>query len=431
MATEQYIASCQERIALLIDLNRPQEAEELAHQLLAQYPRDAHTQRLLGLSLLRQQRTEDALNALQQAVGTDPLHPLGYAWLAEAATDGEDWRAAQHAIREALRLAPEHAPFHGLLAFTYLGLLQPRAALKAARAGLALDPREVQCQNVQGRALAALGHAQAGATLLVSALADDPSSQTTHTNLGLTYLDAHQYGLARQHFALALQQHPGDDVARQGLLQAFKHRFWLYTLLRWLGRGFFRLLEALGVWRLGVGSRAILFRVPFLLAALAIYIIWPSKTNLPNIGSLATALLVGLALLITALRFSFLAVLRFDKHARHLLSPREAANVNLFLIFVAAGGLFAGIYFLPPTLAVAAGLSGVGTLVPLAGNLALPRQAGWRWSWTWVVLIAIVGYHSLPLEYGAELSETTFNLSCLAFLVLLYGVVFEFYQPSK
>ena len=430
-ATEQYLASCQERIALLIDLSRPQEAEELAYQLLAQYPRDAHTQRLLGLSLLRQQRTDEALHALRQAIGADPQHPLGYAWLAEAEIEAEDWRAAQRAIGEALRLAPEHAPYHGLLAFTYLGLLQPRAALKAARTGLALDPREGQCQNVQGRALAALGHAQAGAALLVSALANDPESQTTHTNIGLTYLDAHRYRLARQHFAIALRQHPDDDLARQGLLQAFKHRFWLYTLLRWLGRSFFQGLEALGVWRMSTGSRAILFRIPFLLAALAIYLVWPSQTSLRNVGNLAVAIPVGLLLLLAALRFSFLTMLRFDKNARHLLSPREVANTNLFLLLLAAIGLFAGIYFLPSTLTVAVALSVVGVAVPLAGNFALPKKSGWRWSWTWALAIALTGYWALPLEYGVGPSEMTFSLSCLAFLVLLYGVVFEFYQPSK
>ena len=431
MVTDQYVASCQERIALLIDLNRPQEAEQLALQLLAQYPHNAQAQRLLGLSQLRQQRTDDAIYTLQQAIAADPLSPTGYAWLAEAAIEAEDWPGAQRAIRESLYLAPEHAPFHGLLAFTYLGLIQPRSALKAARAGLALDPTDVQCLNVQGRALAALGHPQAGAAMLTTALAEDPADYTTHTNLGLTYLDARQYRQARHHFALALQQQPNDELARAGLLQAFKHKFWLYSLLSWLRQGLFRALEMVGFWQLSHGARSTVTRILFLLLALAICIKYPRETGVQSISNLALALLLSVALVVTILRFTFLTLLRFDQSARYLLSLREVAHINLFWLFSASAGLFAAIFTLPLTVMAVAIVSGFGVAIPLLGNSVLPKKEGWRWSWTWAVLITITGYWALPFEYGTNPHDTSLRLTCLACLTVCYGIVFEFYQPSK
>ncbi|MFD2718277.1 tetratricopeptide repeat protein [Hymenobacter monticola] len=425
-----------QQAAQLLDLHRPEEAATLLHRVLAQEPRHAHAMRLLGLSLLDRDDHAAAVEVLRQAVALDAQHPHGHACLAEAETALANWGAARLAISEALRLAPEHAPFHGQMAQLEFAQLRFRQALRAARAGLALDPTEALCHSVQGRALAALGHGEAGAALLTDALAHAPNSAALHTNLGLTHLDAGQHQEARTHFAAALRQQPNDDVARAGLLQAFKHKFWLYRVLSRSRRHMSKRAPNSSFWQLSPGTRAVVARL--LVPALAVGLwlvgratgVFDADASLRDAWNFLLLVLAVLALVVLTLRFSFLSLVRFDADARHLLSAREAANVNLFWLFLAAGAVVAAAVAGPTTRVGILLPLGLAVATPLLANRGLPPQAGWRWSWTWAGLLALLGYWVVGLV-GSNPGEVRFGLGCVGAAMVLYTLVFEFYQPIK
>lgn len=425
-----------QQAAQLLDFNRPEQAASLLHRVLAREPRQAHALRLLGLCLLNQDEYGEAAVVLRQAVALDPLHPHGYACLAEAEMELADWGAARAAMAEALRLAPAQARFHGLQGQLEFRQLRFREALRAARTGLSLDPTDKLCHGVQGRALAALGHAEAGASLLTDALAHAPNDSGLHTTVGLTHLDAGNYRQAREHFAAALRQRPDDDVAREGLLRAFKHKFWLYRVLTRGVRSLVMTLLGSGFWRLGAQTRGILARLLIPVLAVGLWIIgrasglFDADASLRDAWNFLLLLLALVFLLVMTVRFSFLSLVRFDADARHLLSLRESANVNLFWLFVAAAGVCVAACLVPTTLAGIAAPLGVAVLTPLLANFLLPKKQGWRWSWTWAVLLGLLSYWVVGLA-SSEPREVRFGLGGIGAVLVLYTVTFEFYQPSK
>jgi tetratricopeptide (TPR) repeat protein len=343
------------RVELLLRLHRLPEAEQAAHAVLAQDPNNARALGWLGVCQLRQHQSRVAIQTLHRAIAADPISPILYAWLAEAYIAAKDLFAAQAAIKQALRLAPGQAAFHGLSGIVLLRQLRPRQALRAARTGLALDPSDTQCLTIQARALAVLGKAPAGIALFAPALAADPTDAIAQANQGFNHFDDGNFRAAQTHFLVALQQQPGNEQVRKGLLEALKSSFWFYRVILLMVRLGFRLVHATGFFRIDADIRKIILytlQIPLLFftwgwafqygffSKVSYFVIGLRLLLLTPLG-----LIIGMVILSVFLHVFMLTLLRFNPLARPYLSAREILASNCFLAGVGVALLGVGLHF--------------------------------------------------------------------------------------
>lgn len=129
-------------------------AERELRRWLSLHPHHAEAHSLLGWCLAVQKRPAEALAAAQEAVRLAPDMAHAHRVLASVQIEAGRDREAEHSIRAALELAPSEAEYYAVLATALLNQplrLTGRAALRAADAGLALDPACVECGR-RGRA---------------------------------------------------------------------------------------------------------------------------------------------------------------------------------------------------------------------------------------------------------------------------------------
>ncbi|HSC46922.1 MAG TPA: sulfotransferase [Gammaproteobacteria bacterium] len=115
-------------------------AEQRCHQLLAS-ARSPDALHLLGLCLLRTDRTQAAIESLREAIRLAPdnaqlQHDLGRAHSARG-----DWRAAAEAYLRAIDLRPDYAETYLYLGPVYEQVGDTATAERAYRRALELDPR--------------------------------------------------------------------------------------------------------------------------------------------------------------------------------------------------------------------------------------------------------------------------------------------------
>jgi curved DNA-binding protein CbpA len=103
-----------------------------------QIAREAHE---LALQLMERRSFHEAIELLRTSVRHQPLEPQYHASLARALARNPHWvREAMGEIEEAIRLAPQRAPYHAQLAELLLGQGLKLRARRAAETALRLDP---------------------------------------------------------------------------------------------------------------------------------------------------------------------------------------------------------------------------------------------------------------------------------------------------
>src|SRR5436190_20189123 len=217
--TQQY-----QRALLLCGQERYELAEAELRRGLADEPSDPYSHGLLAICLSHQKRFQEAEEEAKQAIHFGPDIPYCHYALAWVLHDRYNFDAALAEIQEALRLDPEDADFHALEAQVQIDKRDWRSALASAERGLQLDAEHVACTNLRAIALVRLGRkAEAGATI-DAALARNPENAVTHANQGWTLLHQGQAEKALEHFREALRLDPGNEWARQGIVEALKAR---------------------------------------------------------------------------------------------------------------------------------------------------------------------------------------------------------------
>lgn len=225
-----------ERIQLLLSQERYALAEQELWLILSDYPDHPLPQALLALCLSEQQRAKEALNHAQTAVHLAPDAGFCHYILAVVEHRNNHQRAARNAIDTALALdpeSPEYFAFRGSLA---LEESRWKEALANADAGLALEAEHTQCLNLRSMALLKLGRGAEAEAAIDSALETAPEDATVHAQRGWTRLEKGQHQAALEAFQEALRLDPNLEIARSGMLEALKARYFLY---RWMLRYFF------------------------------------------------------------------------------------------------------------------------------------------------------------------------------------------------
>jgi len=409
------------RIELLLGQQRPTLAEAVCRDLLAQDERDIVAHLFLVQALLDQNHFSTAEESLARLLSLEPEFHNAYYLLAYVQQEQGRLGEAQKTIQEALRLYPFSSEYHATAGSIALANGQANKALESAVNGLAYEPTHVGCRNLQGRVLALLGEHKNGIAALNVALEANPLLSQTHANVGQTYLEVGHYALARQHFAESLRLQPNDEVARTGLLRAFKSRFWLYRALMYCQLW---LVRQLGL-NLGPADRQALAFVARLLLFFISFAFWQSSSH-GDTGMLFQALIIVFVVLLWGLKLLFNTLIRFDAHARYALSAAEVHGSNVFVGYVLGVSSCLTVLNLPtqvPTILLGTALA-LG--VPVSSSyLTNKSESTPLLSRLWAVSIGMMGslaaYNVLQLDHNAA----RIWLLCAGIAAIAHVVVYD------
>ncbi len=198
--------------------------ERVLRPVLAADPEDAEAHALLALALSSLGKP-DAVREAREAMRLAPHDPVCLHALAEAHVWVTRGPAGEAAARAALAADPGHARLHGLLSVALLHRAWrsyrpegPRAeALRAAEAGLALDPGDLLCLLQRAQALLALGRVDEARAASAAALRERPDASGPHGVRGVVELASGQTEEARARLRDALRIRPDDTYAREYL----------------------------------------------------------------------------------------------------------------------------------------------------------------------------------------------------------------------
>ncbi|HTD85491.1 MAG TPA: tetratricopeptide repeat protein [Candidatus Binatia bacterium] len=219
---------------MLYEQNRYELAEAEFRQVLAHDPEDAFAHAFLGLCLAERKEYRAATEHIERAVHLAPDMALAHSAHSRILFERNYVDPALRAIHEAIRLEPENADYHAQESAIYLEKSQWREALNAAEQGLQIDPEHVTCTNLRALAMVKLGNRAGAGQTIGAALARNPEDAFTHANQGWALLHEGNPNKAMEHFREALRLEPNNEWARQGIVEALKARYFIYSImLKW------------------------------------------------------------------------------------------------------------------------------------------------------------------------------------------------------
>ncbi len=234
-----------------LDEQNPEAAESVFRDLVARTPEDPRASYYLGIALARQDRTEEAIEALEDARRyTSRPNPSVLFELGTALSRLERYPEALRVLQQATELAPQETAFRLQLgwvyysalegekaraeferviaaapsakAFLYLGLTEiglgrNAPAVEALREAIRRDPGLLEAHVALGKVLSRAGRDEEAVPVLRRALEIDPASAESHFQLGLIALRRGELESAARSLEAAI-------AADSGHLQAWYNR---------------------------------------------------------------------------------------------------------------------------------------------------------------------------------------------------------------
>lgn len=181
-------------------------AERLAREALAAEPKDGEALYLLGSVLLFQNRFEQALGPLQDALRLAPArgvgHRLGYCYLALG-----DYAAATEVLQREVETYPDLIHAYNALGVALIRQEKRARALSVFQEAARRDPKSAEANNNVANVLGELGRDAEALPYLQNAVAANPGLADAQHNLGalLQALQRHEEAIHRFEAALRLQ----------------------------------------------------------------------------------------------------------------------------------------------------------------------------------------------------------------------------------
>ncbi len=234
----QEAASLLDQGMRFLEERNPAAAEKVFRALVSQSPEDSRASYYLGIALARQNRTEEAIVALENArrfakrPNPSILYELGTAF-----SKLERWQEAEEVLKQATELVPMEAVMRlqlgwvyysklegdkaraefervietapSAMAFLYLGLTEiglgrNDPAVEALQDAIRLDPKLLDAHVALGKVLTRAGRDEEAKPVLVRALQIDGSSAEAHFQLGLIALRRGELDSASRSFDAAI-----------------------------------------------------------------------------------------------------------------------------------------------------------------------------------------------------------------------------------
>ncbi|WP_066371899.1 tetratricopeptide repeat protein [Herbidospora mongoliensis] len=349
------------RARLLLQMSRPADAERELRGLLAEEPQHVGAHALLGLALVQQDRTGEALEESGEAVRLAPDDWMPHYLSGQVHYMAGLIEEAARASAAGIALQPEYAPLWELLARVHMKRRNWVQMAECARYGLRIEPEDADLAALLAIALTMLGEHEQARAAAAQAVANDPESVRAHWALGRAALAAGDPRTAAESFREVLRLNPGFESARDCLVIALKERNPVQRTLSRLRQRF------VGGWRL-------LFLLPALPPVILVFVIIALLHWAAWIAESWTTLRLARA------------------KATRLLFERAAARVSMLCLGLAgAGAILVG-------LGVGLGWEELGLAGAATMALVTPVQeaahtgspAGRRVLYGWAVLLAVV-----------------------------------------
>ncbi len=389
------------RAQLLIEQNRPEDALKELTQYVAANPDLFDGYMLQAIAYLQLDELKKATDAAQTALSLNPDHPGTHYVAALVYSQRNRTKEAEKHIRTAIELDPEDADYRCLLASIFYDRSLWQKALEQLEIGLMSEPENIDCLNLKARVLQQLGRGEEAEDQLQAAMNKNPDDSQTHANRGWQALRAGDRKKSLEHFRESLRLEPGNEWARQGMIEALKSGNILYRLMLaymfWMGT-----MRPGTRWGIIIGAY-VLYRVAGSLAQ-----------NNPALRPLIYPVLICYVVFALSSWIAdplFNLMLRFSSAGKYILSESERTETNLFgtmlllmIVFPVVGLLLGNIGW------IFAGGAMFLCLVPLAGSFHC--EPGWprfaMYSYTVVLtiisLFICIGVIALEIPIPREIS---------------------------
>lgn len=229
-----------ERVEILLEQDRFQEAEELLDTFQGSYPDSAHIKYLYARCRYRRNDPHSALRLINEAIGLNPNDPYFFCEKSMIHHHLGSSSEAFENISEAIRLAPNIAVFRGLRAGLLYGDNRFREALSDADEGLRCEPEDPICMNIRSLSQIKLNMSDEAADMIRNTLKTHPNDAMSHATTGMLFLQKGNSKEALEWFRESLRIDPTGKFAKLGLLEALKSRFflyrWFYLFFEWMSR---------------------------------------------------------------------------------------------------------------------------------------------------------------------------------------------------
>ena len=242
-----------QRIQLLFSQSRYKEAEKMLLEFLESYPNLEYAQYLLAIAITNQGRHQEAYELI---MGLCELNPgvLEYLELkAEIEIASDNLEAAEDTVNHLIKSDAEDDDHYFLMARIKNNQRNYDRALEFANKTLSINPDHIGALNLSMTINSLLGNVQVAQQRIREALQRNPENPYTIANHGLSLLNEGKTKAALEKFKEALSLNPNNDIARYGMVEALKSKFWPYKLMYKFGLLLGR-LSGKNMWLFIIGS---------------------------------------------------------------------------------------------------------------------------------------------------------------------------------
>ena len=371
-----------ERARLLLSQGRPSDAEDYARKSLEEDGESQAAFQILTQAYIKMDKSKEAVVTAREALRLDADDYLSHFMMGWAYFTDRKYKQAEQHFVQAREIYPEDSDILGFLALLELRKSAWDKALKYANHGLSLNAENINCVNARARALLHSKRGQEANEALESALGRAPENASLHYHRGYTQLEKGDFAASIQSFGEALRLEPSFEEAKEGLVEALKGRYKIYSYF---------LKYAFFMTRLTSGQRYGVFIGGYIVQRFAARSL--AQAGYPLLSGPVVGLYLFFILFTWGASSIFNALLFLHPIGRHALNMREkriamAVNTNILLgILIAAVGIATG------SLALAAPALGFfGCIIPYS-SLSL-METKWK---TAVVVVFSAGVNLVCL----------------------------------
>ena len=302
-----------ERATVLYQQNRYQQALEPLEQAISMDPNHVGCLHLLAEIKLALDEPKQAKTIIDAAIAIAPYADFLFATKAKVMIDVERYDEAENLLKQAIELNPNESYHFAMLAQISLSRKRYQEAENLSDQALSLAPDNILALNTKSTAQLKLNKKAEAEQTMRGALGENPEDSYTHANYGWNQLELGNHKMALEHFKEALKFNPNNQYAQGGMVQALQARYFIYRWFLkyqfWIGN-----MAAKYQWGFIVGF--------YLFTRLLDYV----GDKVPALQPFLTPIVILLGLIalstwiigpISQLLFST------NKFAQHLLSPKE------------------------------------------------------------------------------------------------------------
>jgi predicted O-linked N-acetylglucosamine transferase (SPINDLY family) len=184
------------------------------------FPDLVESQNLLGISLTRQGRHQEALTVFASAIERHPGFGGTYNNMGNTLSDLGRHAEAVPYLKKAIEIQPDDARAYYNLGNAYRALGRHDAAMKCVHQALKISPNDYEAHNSLGVVLKDSNRCDEAVVCFHQALAINPGYFAAHHNLGLALDHLNRYEEAIQSFERALATRPESPDTYVGLAGA-------------------------------------------------------------------------------------------------------------------------------------------------------------------------------------------------------------------